>query len=112
MNITITPNRTNPQFGRFTILPSAEHYLQAELDGPAEQKMLQSLISSQESNPVNIHLYASKRGTKLKGQLSDRLNIYSRISQNPFAAVFSSPLEFIKKLCKNADLLHKLHYRQ
>lgn len=111
MNTNITQNRVNPQFGHLYISSPANKFLVKKLKNPANWQKLDKLEFSQSRNPVDVRIFADYSGFKLTGIVSDNTNIYREYEQSIFSAIFSNPLKFIKRLCKDADSIYNQYYK-
>lgn len=107
----MTSNRVNPNFGHLRIENSAQKFLTKKMKKVSNWQKLDTLEFSQSRNPMDVRVFADYGGFKLKGIITDNVNVYIEHEQSIFSAVFQNPIKFIKNLCKEADSLYKQYYK-
>ena len=95
--------QSNQSFGALTIKPEAMKVLKQRVTKEAEIKELRELIKAQEGNIFNAIVEKQVYNGGLSGYVSDGSTYCNNFKEGFFEQLFSSPVKFVKKLCKDAD---------
>ena len=93
---------SNQSFGSIKISDGAMKILKQRIVNESEIKELEKLVASQKANKFDVHVDA-RNMHDIYGYVADGATYSMTYEEGFFARLFSSPVKFIKKMCKDAD---------